>query len=152
MNYDKSDLKITKFKRTQKNKEEPMKSKRVILTFIMIASATLCFTLLGRMSAFAQGPGACAGDVQQFCQGVQQGGGRIVQCLIQNKQQLSPGCKVRIAEVAEQVKEVHQACEDDIMTFCPGVKPGGGRIAQCLKANKAYLSFECKATIFEEMP
>ena len=74
----------------------------------------------------------------------------MAQCLLQHKEQLSPGCKIHIAEVAEQVKEVHQA--DDIMTFCPGVQPGGGRIAQCLKANKDYLSLECKAKIFEEMP
>jgi hypothetical protein len=129
-----------------------MKSIRVILTFIMIVSAALSLILLNGMGAFAQGAGACAGDIQQFCQGVQPGGGRMVQCLTQHKQQLSPGCKVHIAEVAEQVKEVYQACEDDIMTFCPGVQPGGGRIAQCLKANKAELSFECKAKIFEEMP
>ncbi|MGE5374079.1 MAG: cysteine rich repeat-containing protein [Bacteroidota bacterium] len=126
--------------------------RNAVAIFIVIAIITLCLTLLGGRDAFAQGPGACAGDIQQFCQGVQQGGGRIVRCLVQNKQQLSPGCKIRIAEVAEQIKEVHQACEDDILTFCPAVKPGGGRIAQCLKANKAYLSFECKAKIFEEMP
>ncbi len=129
-----------------------MKSERVILTFIVIAAFTLCLTLLGNTPAFAQGAGACVGDIQTFCQGIQPGGGRMVQCLVQHKQQLSPACKIHIAEVAEQVKEVHQACEDDIMTFCPGVEPGGGRIAQCLKANKASLSIECKATIFEEMP
>jgi hypothetical protein len=129
-----------------------MKSIKVVLTFIMIVSATLCLILLGGTGAFAQGAGACAGDMQQFCQGVQPGGGRMVQCLTQHKQQLSPGCKLRIVELAEQLKEVHQACEDDIMTLCPGVEPGGGRIAQCLKANKAELSLECKAKIFEEMP
>lgn len=129
-----------------------MKNKRSVVLPIMIYTVTLCLALLSRMGAFAQGPGACAGDIQMYCQGVPSGGGRIGRCLAQHKEVLSPGCKVRIAEVAEQLKEVHQACEDDIMTFCPGVKPGGGRIAQCLKANKAYLSLECKAKIFEEMP
>lgn len=107
-----------------------MNNKRAVAIFIVIATVTLCLTLLCGRGTFAQGAGACQGDVQQFCQGVQQGGGRIVQCLTQHKQQLSPGCKIRIAEVAEQIKEVHQACEDDILTFCPAVKPGGGRIAQ----------------------
>jgi len=129
-----------------------MKSKRVIVTFIMIASATLCLILLNGTGAFAQQANPCAGDVENFCQGVQPGGGRIAQCLVQHKEELSPGCKIRIAEVVEQLKEVSQACGDDIMTFCAGVTPGGGRIAQCLKANQAGLSLECKATIFEEMP
>jgi cysteine rich repeat protein len=129
-----------------------MKIKRPVITFVMIGIVALFLALLGGRSVFAQGPGACAGDIERFCQGVQPGGGRTARCLVQHKEVLSQSCKLRIAEVAEQLKEVHQACEDDILTFCPGVKPGGGRIAQCLKANKAYLSLECKAKIFEEMP
>jgi cysteine rich repeat protein len=129
-----------------------MNIKRPVVTSAMMGIVTFFLIVSGGMSAFAQGPGACAGDIERFCQGVQPGGGRTARCLAQHKEVLSPGCKLRIVEVAEQLKEVHQACEDDILTFCPGVKPGGGRIAQCLKANKAYLSLECKAKIFEEMP
>ena len=129
-----------------------MKSKRQVVTLAIISTLTLSLVLMGWTGAFAQGAGACAGDIENFCQGVQPGAGRMVQCLTQHKQQLSPGCKIHIAQVAEQLKEVHQACQDDIMAFCSGVQPGGGRIAQCLKANKAWLSLECKAKIFEVMP
>src|ERR1700752_2813181 len=122
-----------------------MKSKWAVAIFIIIATVASYLTLLGGTGAFAQGAGACAGDIENFCPSVQPGGGRMAQCLLQHKQQLSPGCKIHIAQVAEQLKEVHEACEDDIMVFCPGVKPGGGRIAQCLKANKAWLSLECKS-------
>lgn len=126
--------------------------KIAVVISIVIATVALCISTLGDMHAFAQGAGACAGDIEYFCPSVQPGGGRMSQCLIQHKQQLSPSCKIHIAEVIEQLKEVHQACEDDIMVLCPGVQPGGGRIAQCLKANKAWLSAECKMTIFEVMP
>ncbi len=129
-----------------------VKVRNAVATSIVIATVTPCITLLGGTGAFAQGVGACAGDIENFCQGVQPGGGRMAKCLIQHKEQLSPGCKIRIAEIAEQLKEVHQACEDDIMAFCGGVKPGGGRIAQCLKANRPWLSTECKMAIFEAMP
>jgi phage host-nuclease inhibitor protein Gam len=124
-----------------------MRIKMAVVTFIVIATITLCLTLVGGEGAFAQGPGACQGDIQQFCKDVQQGGGRIAQCLKQHKQELSPECKTRIAEIAKQIKEVHEACEDDLLTFCPGIKPGGGRVAECLKANKDNLSEDCKAAI-----
>ncbi len=126
-----------------------MRIKMAVVTFIVIATITLCLTLVGGEGAFAQGPGACQGDIQQFCKDVQQGGGQIAQCLKQHKQELSPECKTRIAEIAKQIKEVHKACEDDLLTFCPGIKPGAGRVAQCLKANKDNLSDDCKAAILE---
>jgi hypothetical protein len=36
-------------------------------------------------------------------------------------------------------------CAGDIQKFCADVKPGGGAIAQCLKAHEAQLSEGCKA-------
>ncbi|HVN23548.1 MAG TPA: cysteine rich repeat-containing protein [Syntrophorhabdales bacterium] len=97
--------------------------------------------------ALAQGKGACGGDIEKFCQGVQQGEGRIAQCLAQHKEEVSPACKARMEEAAKQLKGVQKTCEDDIMAFCEGVKPGGGRIAQCLKANASKLSPQCKASV-----
>ena|SRR5579872_5842913 len=35
-------------------------------------------------------------------------------------------------------------CAADIQKFCAGVQPGGGAIAQCLKAHQADLSEACK--------
>ncbi|HXX57814.1 MAG TPA: cysteine rich repeat-containing protein [Thermodesulfovibrionales bacterium] len=109
-----------------------------------------CFAILMISSGtFAQEAKPCAGDVAKFCGTVQPGEGRIAQCLRQNEAQLSPGCKVHLAQVKEALKEVHQACEDDITIFCGGVLPGDGRIMQCLKANKAHLSRKCKVKLFE---
>ncbi len=108
---------------------------------------TLSLVLFTNTGAMAQGKNACAGDVEKFCQGVQQGEGRIAQCLAQHKEELSPACKVRLEQAAKQLKGVQKACEDDIMTYCEGVQPGGGRIAQCLKANAAKLSPQCKSSL-----
>jgi Cysteine rich repeat len=127
-----------------------MKIGRAVISFLFIIAVMLCLPFFGGMSASAQGTGACAGDVQTFCSGVEPGQGRILQCLKQNKESLSPGCKVRILEVATQLDEVSQACQDDILWSCPGIQPGGGRIAKCLQANQAQLSPECKSTIAEE--
>lgn len=46
---------------------------------------------------------ACQADLQTLCAGVQPGGGRIMQCLKQNREKLSAGCKSAIAErIAEK--------------------------------------------------
>ena len=41
------------------------------------------------------------------------------------------------------------ACRQDLDTFCPGIQPGEGRIAACLKANHRALSPGCKEAIRE---
>jgi cysteine rich repeat protein len=124
-----------------------MKTGRSVLAHAFVVAVILYLPLSGGMSANAQGKGACAGDVQTFCSTVQPGQGKIVQCLKQNIESLSQGCKDRILEVAEQVAGANQACEDDIFTFCPGVQSGGGQVAQCLKANQALLSPQCAAAM-----
>jgi hypothetical protein len=40
-------------------------------------------------------------------------------------------------------------CADDVAKYCKDVKPGGGRIARCLKENEKQLSPACKAGIEE---
>jgi len=40
-------------------------------------------------------------------------------------------------------------CADDIAKFCKEIKPGGGRILNCLKAHEAELSAACQGKISE---
>ncbi|WP_246155543.1 cysteine rich repeat-containing protein [Rhabdaerophilum calidifontis] len=44
-----------------------------------------------------------------------------------------------------------QACRGDVARFCPDVRPGGGRIAACLRANAAELSQGCRAAALASM-
>ena len=39
----------------------------------------------------------CAQDVKRLCHGVQPGAGRLIQCLLSNRGQLSPACMSRVA-------------------------------------------------------
>jgi hypothetical protein len=41
------------------------------------------------------------------------------------------------------------ACQNDVQTLCAGVQPGGGRIAQCLKAHADQVSQGCKTALAE---
>jgi hypothetical protein len=93
---------------------------------------------------------ACKNDAQKLAAGVQPGGGRIVRCLQQHSDQLSPECKAegekmheQVAERREAMQQVADACKADAEKFCAGVQPGGGRIAHCLKQHQGELSKAC---------
>jgi hypothetical protein len=45
--------------------------------------------------------------------------------------------------------KVREACKPDVERLCPDVKPGGGRIRECLKTHEADLSDTCKGAIKE---
>ena len=40
--------------------------------------------------------------------------------------------------------EVRQACHADVQKLCPGMRPGGGRIKECMESHKADLSQACR--------
>jgi hypothetical protein len=40
-------------------------------------------------------------------------------------------------------------CADDIEKYCKEIKPGGGRILNCLKSHETEISISCKAKIEE---
>jgi hypothetical protein len=44
-------------------------------------------------SAIEAAQAACSADLQQLCAGVQPGGGRMLACLKQHRDQVSPACK-----------------------------------------------------------
>lgn len=48
---------------------------------------------------------------------------------------------------AHAADDVREACKEDAKTLCKGIKPGGGRIAACLKEHKEEVSAECKEAV-----
>jgi hypothetical protein len=78
-----------------------------ILCAALAAQAALADDQLPVPPASAQGPSqqaaadaraACGPDIQKLCTGVQPGGGRILACLKQHKDQVSDGCKQAVAK------------------------------------------------------
>jgi hypothetical protein len=50
---------------------------------------------------------ACREDMARLCAGVERGGGRLMQCMREHKDQLSDGCKSAMAQVRQQRREQH---------------------------------------------
>jgi hypothetical protein len=52
------------------------------------------------------------------------------------------------ASLAQEAQgALRQACQQDIQTLCARVEKGGGRLRQCMKANRGKLSAECKQAL-----
>jgi hypothetical protein len=121
-------------------------SKKLARGCMLLFAALVMVTWAGASDAAqAQGQGPCADDVAKFCKDVQPGGGRIVRCMKQHEQELSPACKQHVAEVKKKGQEFREACEDDVFKLCGDVKPGGGRVLNCLKQHEQELTPDCKA-------
>jgi hypothetical protein len=91
---------------------------------------------------------ACRADVDQFCAGVEPGGGRMLGCLAQHQLELSPGCQSqlgRFSQARERVSTFKEACRADVETLCKDVPPRAGPLLECLQANQARLSSACNA-------
>jgi hypothetical protein len=103
----------------------------------------LALVVAGPVTVLAQGPGACAEDVQKFCKDVQRGQGRVRACLKQHENELSDACKRQISAARTR----SGACAADIQKFCRDIEPGRGAIRACLSAHLEELTPECKAQV-----
>ncbi len=89
----------------------------------------------------------CRAEVDKFCQGVQPGEGRLINCLKGHDAELSDACRAYINQISQ-----FQACLDDSLRLCPGIEPGGGRSAKCLRTHITDLSTECKRELQKIKP
>lgn len=53
---------------------------------------------------------------------------------------------------AAQTAADREACQSDFETYCPGVKPGGGRVVECLSKHLDQLSPQCRTVVEANMP
>jgi hypothetical protein len=57
---------------------------------------------------------------------------------------LSASCCLLVAPSSASAQGAQQACAGDIAAYCAGIPQGGGKIAQCLRANQQKLSPACR--------
>lgn len=87
---------------------------------------------------------ACRGDFAQFCKGIQPGQGRVLACLREHQDQLSPNCKSSLDSA--------QTCADHARQLCgsnAGVDQARDRqaIRQCLQQRRDELPANCRSQL-----
>jgi len=117
--------------------------------FLTLWLITVCIGILfAGTDAYAQVQrGPCADDIAKLCKDIKPGGGRLAKCIKEHEKELSPACAASIKETRKKLEDAHQACADDVQKFCKDVKPGQGRIVNCLREHQKDLSPTCQATM-----
>jgi hypothetical protein len=63
----------------------------------------------------------------------------------------SPGHPEQSPEEAaggkQNLQRMRQACDGDVKKLCPDIRPGGGRILQCLRGQESNLSPACRQVL-----
>jgi hypothetical protein len=92
----------------------------------------------------------CDKEIQTFCKGVTPGEGRVLACLYAHEDKLSGQCEYALYDAAAQLDRAVAAmsyltneCANDLKAYCSGIKPGEGRLLQCLDKNAAKVSGRC---------
>ncbi len=99
--------------------------------------------LLSPVSVTVAAEGDCRADLARLCPELEPQDAEAKNCLKENLQDLSPGCKDNIRKLIGALQSFAEACGQDVKTLCPEVVPGGGRILRCLKKNKESVSAGC---------
>lgn len=113
-------------------------------------STVLCVVVCGFLITFAgrvQAKDACRADAERLCKGVRPGGGRIAACLQEHAADVSQECQATMTTVREKAAAFMEACGGDAQKLCAGVKPGRGRVVQCLRSHEAELTEACRTAI-----
>ena len=127
---------------------------------------SICLTVLGCVVflcgiAMAQQKGpvesvleGCEKEFETYCKNVTPGEGRLLACFYAYSDKLSNRCEYALYDAASQLQQAVTAinylaseCRDDLKTFCSDVKPGEGRLIDCISKNKEKVSSRCKQAI-----
>lgn len=129
--------------------------KRMITLFAVCALALLFVspaTALEKLvETVAKG---CEKEITTYCKDVTPGEGRVLACLYAHQDKLSGRCEYALYDAAAQLERVVAAltyvaneCREDLKAHCSGVKPGEGRLLDCIEKNKEKVSGRCKQAI-----
>ena len=128
---------------------------------MLVVILSLCVMVLIAGSAFSgeKGPveilaDGCKKDIETYCKNVTPGEGRILACLYAYQDKLSNRCEYALYDAAAQLERAIAAltflvneCKDDLKTYCSDIKPGEGRLINCIDKNMEKVSSRCKQAI-----
>jgi hypothetical protein len=125
-----------------------MVMKNVVEVKLLAAVFLLTCTVLSVPSE-AQIAGPCAETVTKYCKDVTPGGGRIMKCLKDHRDDQSIACRDWLEGQSRSLKELNTACTMEIAQLCSFNDPDGIRIYKCLEDNYVALKSNCREKLRE---
>ena len=105
----------------------------------------------GALDTFSQG---CQQELTTFCKDVTPGEGRVLACLYAFQDKITPRCEYAlydsIGQLDKMLTDLSYAiseCRDDLKSYCSDVKPGEGRVLDCLNRNEGKVSSRCNKAL-----
>jgi Cysteine rich repeat len=93
-------------------------------------------------------------EFETYCKDVTPGEGRLLACLYAYEDKLSTRCEYALYDAAAQLERAVTAlaylaneCRDDLNKYCSDVKPGEGRVIDCIAKKKDVITERCKNAI-----
>ena len=126
---------------------------------VLVFSGGVSAQQKGPAEAMAQGligqvAKGCEKELMTYCKDVTPGEGRVLACLYAREDKLSGKCQYALYDAAAQLERAVNAltyvvneCRDDLTKFCSNIKPGEGRLLQCIDKNSAKVSKRCKQAL-----
>ena len=120
-----------------------------------------CLAVLFVGSVFAAEKGlsetvldGCKKELETYCKDVTPGEGRLLACLYAYEDKLSGRCEYALYDAASRLehavaalKHVENECRDDLKTYCSAIKPGEGRLLDCINKHEEKISARCKQAL-----
>ena len=93
----------------------------------------------------------CKQEIDDYCEDVTPGQGRILACLYSRNDKLSGRCEYALYDAASRLERaieglsyVAKECQVDLNKWCEFVQAGEGRLRACLLERQAELTPRCK--------
>jgi outer membrane protein OmpA-like peptidoglycan-associated protein len=122
--------------------------------FAAVVSAGASAQTIGYADAIDRLAVNCGKDIEKFCKKEPLGGGRIRQCLQQNRALVAPSCMAAMNELTTLLQKrvaaraaIDGACERDRLRLCSGIKPGDGKLLECFSKVKQNVSAACRQMV-----
>lgn len=124
-----------------------MKALLMVILFIFLC-ASMAIAAEDLVKSVKEG---CKDDIKTYCQKVTPGEARTLACLYAYGDKISNRCEYALYDASIQLKRkinainyVATECRSDLKTYCSDIKPGEGRLLNCLEKNKSKVSAKCK--------
>lgn len=108
---------------------------------IAAATSVLIISALSSWTAAVNDP--CILDESNYCGTVRPGNAKLLECMEENSEKLSPACLDTIMKVGAQVRVVRASCAQDVINYCSAEPPQIMARIRCLDHWKAQMNPEC---------